>query len=75
MGDVVHGHPGSSAQYRKDLDVQSTDTDAAVSRLSAVSMNYLNDPYAQLFVNGVGTRRLPIINRGLLLQIGTDPSY
>lgn len=55
----------SAVQQRKDLDIQSTDTDAAVSRLSAVSLGYLDDPYAAYFVSGSGTRRLPIINRGL----------
>lgn len=56
------GHP--DAQQRNDIDIQSTDTDAAVSRLSAVSMDYLDDQFASYFVNGPGTRRLPIINRG-----------
>jgi len=55
---------GVLAASRKDLDIQSTDTDAAVSRLSAVSLEYLNDQFARFFVNGIGTRRLPIINRG-----------
>ncbi|TVY49979.1 Leucine carboxyl methyltransferase 1 [Lachnellula cervina] len=66
-GGRGRGRGGSSthaAQARKDLDIQSTDTDAAVSRLSAVSLGYINDPYASYFVNGAGTRRLPIINRG-----------
>lgn len=46
------------------MGIQSTDTDAAVSRLSAVSLGYLIDPYASIFVQGPSTRRLPIINRG-----------
>ncbi|KAH7312943.1 S-adenosyl-L-methionine-dependent methyltransferase [Rhexocercosporidium sp. MPI-PUGE-AT-0058] len=54
---------GPGAQ-RKDLAIQSTDTDAAVSRLSAVSLGYLEDPFASVFVDGEGTRRMPIINRG-----------
>ena len=54
-----------SAPSRKDQTIQATDTDAAVSRFSAVSLGYLDDPFAQYFVNGQGTRRLPIINRGL----------
>ncbi|PMD47867.1 leucine carboxyl methyltransferase [Hyaloscypha variabilis F] len=62
--DADHGISGSNARNRKDLDIQSTDTDAAVSRLSAVSLGYLHDPYAALFVAGGGTRRMPIINRG-----------
>lgn len=65
------GAPGAphGAQHRKDLDIQSTDTDAAVSRLSAVSLGYISDPYAPHFVNGPGTRRMPIINRGRLCPI------
>jgi [phosphatase 2A protein]-leucine-carboxy methyltransferase len=73
-GDPDHGNAGGSARNRKDLDIQSTDTDAAVSRLSAVSLGYLHDPYASLFVAGVGTRRMPIINRGVLLQLQVEPS-
>jgi hypothetical protein len=73
-GDPDHGNAGGSARNRKDLDIQSTDTDAAVSRLSAVSLGYLHDPYASLFVAGVGTRRMPIINRGVLFQLQVEPS-
>ncbi len=66
------GHPGGHAEHegpasmrqRKDLAIQSTDTDAAVSRLSAVFLGYLDDPFAPSFVSGPGTRRMPIINRG-----------
>lgn len=51
-----------------DAVVQGTDTDAALSRMSAVDLGYLDDPYAPLFVQlpalGSGRRRLPIINRG-----------
>ncbi|RKF57264.1 Leucine carboxyl methyltransferase 1 [Erysiphe neolycopersici] len=53
-----------ASQQRRDLDIQGTDTDAAVSRMSAVSLEYLNDIYAPLFVKGPLIRRLPIINRG-----------
>lgn len=48
--------------------IQGTDTDAAVSRMSAVDLGYLEDPYARFFVHapavGAVVRRLPIINRG-----------
>ncbi|KAI1850130.1 hypothetical protein JX265_003501 [Neoarthrinium moseri] len=50
-----------------DTVIQGTDTDASVSRLSAVDLGYLEDPYARYFVQqnaGPPTRRLPIINRG-----------
>ncbi|PBP27112.1 leucine carboxyl methyltransferase [Diplocarpon rosae] len=55
---------GPAGAQLKDLAIQSTDTDAAVSRLSAVSLGYLEDPFASHFVSGNGTRRMPIINRG-----------
>ncbi|KAG7107929.1 Casein kinase I 1 like protein [Verticillium longisporum] len=44
-----------------------TDDDAAASRLSAVSLGYLQDSFAQYFVEtqaSLAPRRLPIINRG-----------
>ncbi|EGX91202.1 Leucine carboxyl methyltransferase superfamily [Cordyceps militaris CM01] len=50
-----------------DSTIQGTDTDAAVSRLSAVDAGYLEDPYAAFFVSrmdGLPQRRFPIINRG-----------
>ncbi|KAK8051908.1 leucine carboxyl methyltransferase [Apiospora rasikravindrae] len=64
------GPPGGSTASgpSHDTTIQGTDTDASVSRLSAVDMGYLEDPYAQYFVQnqmGPATRRLPIINRAL----------
>ncbi|KAM0202925.1 hypothetical protein ACHAPQ_001137 [Fusarium lateritium] len=59
------GHGSSAATH--DSTIQGTDTDASVSRLSAVDLGYLDDPYAQYFVqstDGPAARRLPIINRG-----------
>lgn len=45
--------------------VQGTDNDASVSRLSAVRLGYLADPFAEFLTPaGLETRRLPIINRG-----------
>ncbi|KAH7031142.1 S-adenosyl-L-methionine-dependent methyltransferase [Microdochium trichocladiopsis] len=59
---------GTSPAPSNDAVVQGTDTDAALSRMSAVDLGYLQDPYAALFVQrptvGLGRRRLPIINRG-----------
>ena len=50
----------------KDRVVQGTDNDASVSRLSAVELGYLADPFAKaLTASGNATRRFPIINRGL----------
>ena len=67
QGGQFRGH-----RMQKDIDIQGTDTDAAVSRMSAVSLGYLDDAFAAHFVNGPGTRRMPVINRG---KVGfTNPS-
>ncbi|KAL8400647.1 hypothetical protein RB594_000883 [Gaeumannomyces avenae] len=62
------GGPSAARGAGHDATIQGTDTDAAVSRLSAVELGYLRDPFAQYFVQQAGpgpsTRRLPIINRG-----------
>ncbi|KAK1775067.1 leucine carboxyl methyltransferase [Copromyces sp. CBS 386.78] len=65
-GGRGHGPGAPSASAAHDATIQGTDTDAAVSRLSAVQVGYLDDPYAELFAqSGPGAaRRLPIINRG-----------
>lgn len=61
-GEERHGLRGIAAQ---DRVVQGTDNDASVSRLSAVEIGYLEDPFAKaLTPPGSETRRLPIINRG-----------
>ncbi|KAL8842909.1 MAG: hypothetical protein Q9170_000313 [Blastenia crenularia] len=84
----ARGVPSSSRdeadQLAKDKIVQQTDQDASVSRLSAVQIGYLDDPYARFFVSGDGQRRFPIINRGtyvrttsidtLVLQFLSSPS-
>lgn len=62
-----HSHHTTSNQAQHDATIQGTDTDASVSRLSAVDLGYLEDPYAQCFVQGQqSNRRLPLINRGRL---------
>lgn len=50
----------------KDRIIQRTDNDASVSRLSAVELGYLHDPFAHALVNSeaIGSKRYPIINRG-----------
>ncbi|KAF7901464.1 hypothetical protein EAF00_003685 [Botryotinia globosa] len=63
LRDPLNPHSEVSSN-RKDNAIQGTDTDAAVSRLSAVNLGYLEDHFAHYFVKGSGTRRLPIINRG-----------
>ena len=57
------------AAAKQDQIIQRTDTDANLSRLSAVEAGYLNDPFAADFAPGVSSqpgssRRMPIINRG-----------
>ncbi|KAI0202468.1 leucine carboxyl methyltransferase [Astrocystis sublimbata] len=58
-------------EWRPDYDriVQTTDDDAAVSRLSAVNRGLLRDPFAQYFAPNPSITRLPIINRGTYLRI------
>ncbi|KAK1755936.1 putative leucine carboxyl methyltransferase [Echria macrotheca] len=66
-GRAGPGGPGPDAAAAHNATIQATDTDAAVSRLSAVELGYLDDPFARLFVQqppGPSSRRLPIINRG-----------
>ena len=55
-------------KFAKDKVVQRTDQDASVSRLSAVEVGYLDDPFAKYFVSGEGQRRFPIINRGTYVR-------
>ncbi|KAJ5901837.1 hypothetical protein N7495_002365 [Penicillium taxi] len=63
---VEDGHSRPSA---KDRIVQGTDNDASVSRLSAVALGYMDDPYATSLTSpGNATRRLPIINRGTYVR-------
>lgn len=51
-------------EYANDRIVQQTDQDASISRLSAVEVGYLDDPFAEVFASSKGQRRFPIINRG-----------
>ncbi len=56
-------------QAANDKIVQCTDNDASVSRLSAVEVGYMEDPFAKAFVPSETDRwirRFPIINRGRL---------
>ncbi|KAI1434434.1 leucine carboxyl methyltransferase [Xylaria sp. CBS 124048] len=60
--------PAAASAPGHDATIQSTDTDAAVSRMSAVAQGYLQDQYARFFIPSPhidsNVRRLPIINRG-----------
>lgn len=59
-------HVSQSAS--KDKVVQQTDQDASLSRMSAVSLGYLDDPFAALFAQGETPKRYPIINRGTYVR-------
>ncbi|KAK4165204.1 putative leucine carboxyl methyltransferase 1 [Cladorrhinum sp. PSN259] len=78
-GTSIPGRNTAFSSSNHDATIQGTDTDASVSRLSAVELGYLTDPFASLFVQpqpspspmevlgGIpnsAPRRLPIINRG-----------
>ena len=73
-GRAQVSHDGSSAPSSeeetraRDEVVQRTDIDASVSRLSAVELGYLEDPFAKLFVSSESQRRFPIINRGTYVR-------
>jgi [phosphatase 2A protein]-leucine-carboxy methyltransferase len=63
------GSIGSSSEGQeqvRDNAVKGTDQDAAGSRVSCVELGYLHDPYARLFATQAATRRLPLLNRGML---------
>ncbi|TGZ78134.1 leucine carboxyl methyltransferase [Ascodesmis nigricans] len=72
MASLSLGAPRSRARPRHspqdcDATVQSTDNDAASSRLSAVRAQYLEDPFASLF-SPPAPLKLPIINRGTYVR-------
>ncbi|PWY66442.1 S-adenosyl-L-methionine-dependent methyltransferase [Aspergillus heteromorphus CBS 117.55] len=68
-GPGAAGENASGAGPAQDRVVQGTDNDASVSRLSAVSLGYLEDPFAQALTGpGMETRRMPIINRGTYVR-------
>ncbi|GAB7344542.1 hypothetical protein MBLNU457_2368t1 [Dothideomycetes sp. NU457] len=69
----------------RDRIIQQTDNDASSSRMSAVALGYLTDPYARSFTQGQVAKRYPIINRGTYVRttaidrlvnafLSTDPS-
>ena len=58
----------SSSSASKDRIVQQTDQDASLSRMSAVTLGYLSDAFAQHFAQGETPKRYPIINRGTYIR-------
>lgn len=67
----LRGGPRSPAGAGSSSDaiIQQTDDDAAGSRLSAVDVGYLSDPYARAMAfSKQAVRRMPIINRGTFVR-------
>nr|POF27637.1 leucine carboxyl methyltransferase 1 [Quercus suber] len=61
-------YDGSQAEAARDRVVQQTDHDASSSRSSAVSLGYLDDPYARVLFPDEPPKRYPIINRGTFVR-------
>ncbi|GAA98742.1 uncharacterized protein L969DRAFT_57516 [Mixia osmundae IAM 14324] len=56
-------------QLQTEAAVRGTDEDASVSRLSAVSLGYYDDPFASMFLKpSQASRRPPLINIGTTLR-------
>ncbi|CAD0083202.1 unnamed protein product [Aureobasidium vineae] len=60
--------PEEDVQDARDKIIRQTDGDASNSRLSAVTLGYLNDEYATCFLQGQIPRRYPLINRGTYVR-------
>ena len=69
-GLIVGGAKHGSSDAAKDLVVQNTDQDAATSRLSCIELGYLEDTFAKAFATQPTIRRLPLLNRGKLIEHG-----
>jgi [phosphatase 2A protein]-leucine-carboxy methyltransferase len=67
-GESTRQRPHGTSSAVKDRVVQGTDNDASISRLSAVELGYLDDPFARVLTasNAALARRFPIINRGIV---------
>ncbi|KAI9760105.1 MAG: hypothetical protein M1835_000231 [Candelina submexicana] len=66
--DEDHSSSQLGSAAAKDRIVQQTDSDASISRLSAVKLGYLEDPFSEIFVTQNKERRFPIINRGTFVR-------
>ncbi|KAF9152245.1 hypothetical protein BG015_005556 [Linnemannia schmuckeri] len=60
---MMHDEP----QVARDDIIKGTDDDAIISKLSAVNLGYLDDPFVKYFVKRP-SRRPPLINRGSYLR-------
>lgn len=65
-GDASGSSTSAEEKSLRDKIVQQTDQDASISRLSAVKLGYMTDPFAKLFASMDAQTRFPIINRGEL---------
>lgn len=61
-----------SEAFLREEAVKGTDQDAAGSRVSCVELGYLHDPYAKVFATQPSTRRLPLLNRGMIIFYSTS---
>ena len=69
----VSGSNGVSdfqGELTRDKSIQQTDHDASNSRVSAVELGYLDDPFASIFhsTGDSAPKRYPIINRGTYVR-------
>ncbi|TKA23624.1 hypothetical protein B0A50_07458 [Salinomyces thailandicus] len=72
-GRAIAENDDTSAEHLeagRDKIIQQTDSDASSSRLSAVALGYLVDPYARCFLQQTEQipKRYPIINRGTYVR-------
>lgn len=67
--DPDHVVPQEDPSLKRDKIIQQTDNDALTSRMAAVALNYLDDPYSRPFITSPIVRRYPIINRGTYCRI------
>lgn len=67
---TADGTDENDSSSSKDRIIQQTDYDASSSRLSALELGYLTDPYAKAFLKSGEQipRRYPIINRGTYVR-------
>lgn len=70
-GSKIHdAASGEDAGSQRDQVVQQTDHDASSSRMSAIALGYLDDPFTQAFLppGEQVVKRYPIINRGTYVR-------
>ena len=70
LPDGGDGQDEASTAAAHDRIIQQTDHDASSSRMSAVALEYLDDPFASTFypAGEIIPKRYPIINRGTYVR-------